>query len=243
MSNNENPIKMIVPVILAGGIVTCLWPRSRELYPKQLLALVNRSTMLQDTVFRTRGITGIVAPLVICNEEHRFMVAEQIRQTGVTPSAVIVEPFGRNTAPAAAFAALETKKYGQNPILLVLPADHAIADTAAFHKAVEAVRSYAEAGKLVTFGVLPKGPETGYGYIRVDRHDPDADAHMVAAFVEKPDRSTAEQYVKSGDYFWNSGIFMFKADSYLTELEKYQPAMVALLPEGLWMASSKRQRR
>ncbi len=218
---------MIVPVILAGGTGSRLWPLSRELYPKQLIALVNQNSMLQDTVLRTLGIAGIAAPLIICNEEHRFMVAEQMRQTGINPAAIILEPFGRNTAPAAALAALEAIKDGQNPVLLVLPADHAIADKAAFHRAVEAGRSYAEAGKLVTFGILPKGPETGYGYIRADRNDPDADAHTVAAFVEKPDRSTAEQYVKSGDYFWNSGIFMFTAECSLAELNKFQPAMVA----------------
>ena len=218
---------MIVPVILAGGTGSRLWPLSRELYPKQLIDLVNQNTMLQDTALRTTGILGTGAPLVICNEEHRFMVAEQMRQTGINPAAIILEPFGRNTAPAAALAALEAIKDGQNPILLVLPADHVIAEKAAFHRAVEAGRLYAEAGKLVTFGVLPKGPETGYGYIRADRHDPDAEAHMVDAFVEKPDRSTAEQYLKSGNYFWNSGIFMFTAERYLAELEKYQPAMVA----------------
>jgi mannose-1-phosphate guanylyltransferase/mannose-6-phosphate isomerase len=226
MSDKENPFKMIVPVILAGGTGSRLWPLSRELYPKQLIALVNQNTMLQDTALRTAGIPGSGAPLVVCNEEHRFMVAEQMRQTGVNPAVVLLEPFGRNTAPAVAIAALEAITDGQNPILLILPADHAIADIAAFHRAVEAARSYAEAGKIVMFGVLPKGPEIGYGYIRADRRDPDADVYPVAAFVEKPDRSTAVQYLESGDYFWNSGIFMFTAERYLAELEKFEPAML-----------------
>jgi mannose-1-phosphate guanylyltransferase/mannose-6-phosphate isomerase len=246
MRDKENPIKMIVPVILAGGTGSRLWPLSRELYPKQLLTLVNQNTMLQDTVLRTLGIAGIAAPQVICNEEHRFMVAEQIRQTGVNPAAVILEPFGRNTAPAVAVAALEARTDGQNPILLILPADHSINNVAAFQRAVDVARPYAEAGKLVNFGVLPQVPETGYGYIRADRtsllssaHSSaenrvkqrevtnDADVHAVAAFVEKPDRSAAEQYLASGDYFWNSGMFMFTAERYLEELEKFEPAMLA----------------
>jgi mannose-1-phosphate guanylyltransferase/mannose-6-phosphate isomerase len=236
---------MIVPVILAGGTGSRLWPLSRELYPKQLLALVNHHTMLQETVLRTLGIAGIAAPQIICNEEHRFMVAEQIRQTGVNPASVTLEPFGRNTAPAAAVASLEAITDGQNPVLLILPADHFIKNEEAFHRAVGIARPYAEAGRLVTFGVHPQAPETGYGYIRADRNSflsadssaenrvsqggvsDDTGVYAVAAFVEKPDRSTAERYLASGDYFWNSGMFMFTAECYLEKLEEFQPAMLA----------------
>ncbi len=238
---------MIVPVILSGGTGSRLWPLSRELYPKQFLNLVNnQNTMLQDTVLRTLCITGIGAPQVICNEEHRFMVAEQMRRIGVEPAAVILEPCGRNTAPAVAVAALEAVTGGQNPILLVLPADHVISNEAAFHRAVEAGRPYAEAGKLITFGVLPQGPETGYGYIRAEKNPlsspadgpvekgispgrgaDDADVYAVAAFVEKPDRSTAEKYLATGEYFWNSGMFMFTARRYLEELERFEPDILA----------------
>ncbi|MEN6433928.1 MAG: mannose-1-phosphate guanylyltransferase/mannose-6-phosphate isomerase [Smithella sp.] len=245
MRDKENPIKLTVPVILAGGTGSRLWPLSRELYPKQLLALVNQNTMLQDTVLRTRGITGIAAPQIICNEEHRFMVAEQVRQTGINPAAIILEPFGRNTAPAIAVAALEAITGGENPTLLILPADHFIKNETAFHRAVDIARPYAESGKLVTFGILPQVPETGYGYIRAERNSlslsPDGSAenranpgeatndargYAVAAFVEKPDRSTAERYLASGDYFWNSGMFMFTAFRYLEELEKFAPEML-----------------
>lgn len=238
--------KLIVPVILAGGTGSRLWPLSRELHPKQFLALVNSNTILQDTVLRTRGITGIAAPQIICNEEHRFMVAEQVRQTGINPAAIILEPFGRNTAPAIAVAAMEAIANGQNPILLILPADHFIKNVDAFQRAIDIARSYAAAGKLVTFGILPETPETGYGYIRAEkstlslsavsfaenRANPgnaknDASVHTVAAFVEKPDRSTAERYLASGDYFWNSGMFMFTALRYLEELEKFEPEMFA----------------
>ena len=245
MRDKENPIKLTVPVILAGGTGSRLWPLSRELYPKQLLALVNQNTMLQDTVLRTRGITRIAAPQIICNEEHRFMVAEQVRQTGINPAAIILEPFGRNTAPAVAVAAMQAIANGQNPILLILPADHFIKNISAFYKTINIARYYAAAGKLVTFGILPQTPETGYGYIRagkkylsplidssaenranMEEGANNASIHAVAAFVEKPDRSTAERYLASGDYFWNSGMFMFTAFRYLEELEKFAPEML-----------------
>lgn len=227
---------MIVPVILSGGTGSRLWPLSRELYPKQLLPLVNQSTMLQDTAERTQGIGGIGALQVICNEEHRFMVAEQMRQIGIEPSAIILEPFGRNTAPAVAVAALEAISNGHNPILLILPADHVISDVAAFHQAVEAGKPLAESGKLITFGIIPQGPETGYGYIKAGkqlgvRGEEDSDtpfrALLVEQFAEKPDLATAARYVESGDYFWNSGMFMFTAQRYLEELERFAPEMLA----------------
>jgi mannose-1-phosphate guanylyltransferase/mannose-6-phosphate isomerase len=209
---------------------------SRELYPKQLLPLVDQNTMLQNTAMRTGGIAGIAAPILVCNEEHRFMVAEQMRQVGADPAAIVLEPVGRNTAPAVAVAALEAISAGQNPLLLVLPADHVINDTGAFHRAVEIGKVFTEKGKLVTFGIVPNAPETGYGYIRADRACPmpdnaqpttDAAAYAVAEFVEKPDRPTAEQYLAMGDFFWNSGMFMFTAQRYLDELERFAPQMLA----------------
>jgi len=159
---------MIVPVILSGGTGSRLWPLSREVYPKQLLPLVNERTMLQNTVLRVQGIEALAAPMVVCNEEHRFMVAEQLRQLGIQPQSVILEPVGRNTAPAVAVAALKALESGEDPLLLVLPADHIIHDEAAFRAAVARVAPAAGGGKLATFGILPSRPETGYGYIRAE---------------------------------------------------------------------------
>jgi mannose-1-phosphate guanylyltransferase/mannose-6-phosphate isomerase len=175
---------MIVPVILSGGTGSRLWPLSRELYPKQLMPLVNEQTMLQNTVDRIENIAGIAAPLVICNDEHRFMVAEQLRGLGVAPGAVILEPLGRNTAPAVTVAALQATAMGADPVLLVLPADHVIADAQGFCRAVEQVAPYAENGHLLTFGIVPTGPETGYGYIKTgeSRHGDGVD--KVDRFVE-----------------------------------------------------------
>jgi len=219
---------MVIPVILSGGSGTRLWPLSRELYPKQLLPLVGNRTMLQDTVKRLQGVAEVDPPLVVCNESHRFMVADQLRELGVTPSAVILEPVGRNTAPAvavAALVALQGKPDGEDPVLLVLPADHVIRDVESFREAVAVGRVAAEAGKLVTFGVVPDSPETGYGYIR--RAKGEGPAYPVAEFVEKPDHGTAVRYVQSGEYLWNSGMFMFRARTYLAELGQHAPAMLA----------------
>ena len=216
---------MLIPVILSGGSGTRLWPLSRELYPKQLLRLVAERTMLQETVARTEGLPGLAPPIVVCNENHRFMVAEQLRELGSTPRAIVLEPQGRNTAPAAAIAALLASGPDQDPILLVLPADHVIADLAAFHAAVAVGRAAAESGSLVTFGVVPDRVETGYGYIRRDAGP--GPAFKVAKFVEKPDTATARGYVESGEYFWNSGMFMFRASAYLAELGRRAPAMLA----------------
>ena len=218
---------MLIPVILSGGSGTRLWPLSRELYPKQLLPLVGDRTMLQETVTRVDGVADVGAPLVVCNESHRFMVAEQMLELGVTPAAIVLEPVGRNTAPAVAVAALVAlaPDDGQaDPVLLVLPADHVIRDVDSFREAVAAGRAAAEAGKLVTFGVVPDSPETGYGYIRKARGA--GPAFPVAEFVEKPDHATAVRYVQSGEYFWNSGMFMFRARAYLAELKKHAPAML-----------------
>ena len=217
---------MLVPVILSGGAGTRLWPLSRELYPKQLLRLVAERTMLQETVARTEGLPGLAPPIVVCNENHRFMVAEQLRELGTAPQAIVLEPQGRNTAPAAAIAALLVSGGADaDPVLLVLPADHVITDVPAFQAAVAVGRVAAESGSLVTFGVVPDRAETGYGYIRRDAGP--GPAFSVAKFVEKPDSATARGYVESGEYYWNSGMFMFRASAYLAELGRYTPAMLA----------------
>ncbi|MFZ4524701.1 MAG: mannose-1-phosphate guanylyltransferase/mannose-6-phosphate isomerase [Chlorobium sp.] len=225
---------MIVPVILSGGSGTRLWPLSRSLYPKQLLSLTGENTMLQDTVFRLASIEERGPVYCVCNESHRFMVAEQLHETGADIGEIILEPSGRNTAPAAAIAALLiTKKY-PGAVMLVLPADHVIPDTAAFGAAVAAGKSAAEAGELVTFGIVADSPETGYGYIRASSNtESEKKVYPVLEFVEKPDRETAERYLASGDYFWNSGIFLFKAETYLLELEAHNPVMLAACREAL----------
>jgi mannose-1-phosphate guanylyltransferase/mannose-6-phosphate isomerase len=218
---------MLVPVILSGGSGTRLWPLSRELYPKQLLPLVGERSMLQDTVVRTEGLHDVAAPIIVCNEHHRFMVGEQLRELESTPQAIVLEPQGRNTAPAAAIAALLATggNADVDPVLLILPADHVISDVAAFQAAVAAGRAAAEAGSLVTFGVVPDRVETGYGYIR--RGSAVGAAFKVERFVEKPDAATARVYLDSGEYYWNSGMFMFRASAYLAELGRQAPAMLA----------------
>ncbi|WP_447906571.1 mannose-1-phosphate guanylyltransferase/mannose-6-phosphate isomerase [Stenotrophomonas sepilia] len=213
----------IQPVILSGGSGTRLWPLSREAYPKQFLPLAGELTMLQATWKRVAPIAAR-GPLVIANEEHRFVAAEQLQQVGAEPAAIILEPVGRNTAPAIAVAALEATRDGGDALLLVLPSDHVITNEAAFRSAVQAAAGAAEAGKLVTFGIVPTGPETGYGYIKAAEGQ---GLRAVERFVEKPDLDTATCYVSSGQYYWNSGMFLFKASRYLQELERFQPAMLA----------------
>ena len=217
---------MILPIILSGGAGTRLWPMSRELYPKQLLPLAGDKTMLQETISRLDGLADIENPLIVCNDAHRFMVAEQIRQLDKQAHAIILEPCGRNTAPAVAIAALYAQNLKTDPVLLILPADHLIKDISRFHKAVQSGVTAAEQGSLVTFGVVPTQPETGYGYIRADQ-SANSSVYPVAEFVEKPDMETAKSYLASGDYYWNSGMFMFRASRYLEELELYQPEMLA----------------
>ncbi|MEN9704831.1 MAG: mannose-phosphate guanyltransferase [Pseudomonadota bacterium] len=207
----------LTPVILSGGSGTRLWPLSRELYPKQLLPLVGRSTMLQATVERLEGLEA-AAPVVVCNESHRFLVAEQLRQIGVTPHAIVLEPAGRNTAPAIALAA---QAADPDALLLVLPADHVIRKLPAFTAAVRRALPAAQAGRLVTFGIVPNAPETGYGYIR--RGAAEGEAFRIAQFVEKPDESRAREFLASGEYYWNSGMFLFKAGRYLEELRRFAP--------------------
>src|SRR5579863_8795867 len=200
---------MLVPVILSGGAGTRLWPLSRELHPKQLLALIGRHTMLQETVLRLVGLE-ICAPVVVANEAHRFLVAEQLREIDCAARALVLEPRGRNTAPAIALAAHAALAADEgDSLLLVLPADHLIRDLPAFHKAIELAVLATRDGALVTFGVVPNAPETGYGYIRRGR--PDGAAYRIAEFVEKPDSQRAQSYLDSGDYYWNSGMFLFRA--------------------------------
>ncbi len=223
----------ILPVILSGGSGTRLWPLSREAYPKQFLPLVGDVTMLQATWNRVAAIAG-APPIVVANQEHRFMAAEQLRECKVLPQALILEPIGRNTAPAIAIAALQALAVGDDALLLVLPSDHVVRDEAAFHAAVQQAAIAAEAGKLVTFGIVPTAPETGYGYIKAQAG---VGVRAVDRFVEKPDLATAEQYVASGEYYWNSGMFLFKASRYLQELEALQPAILAACREALDKAS------
>ena len=219
----------LLPVIMAGGNGSRLWPSSRELYPKQFLKLDGEQTMLQSTLHRLVGL-DCANPVVICNEEHRFLVAEQLRQVDKLAHNIILEPAGRNTAPAISLAALvasQQEEDEQDPLLLVLAADHVIKDEAAFCAAVEAAVPFAEAGKLVTFGIVATGPETGYGYIRRGVGvEPDLDeatiAFAVDEFVEKPDLATATDYLESGEYYWNSGMFLFRASTYLAELKKFR---------------------
>jgi mannose-1-phosphate guanylyltransferase/mannose-6-phosphate isomerase len=214
----------LVPVILSGGSGTRLWPLSREGYPKQFLPLVGERTMVQETALRVSGLPGLGKPVVVCNEEHRFMMAEQLRQVGVTPQAIVLEPVGRNTGPAVALAAMAAlERQGDDPLLLVLPADHVIRDVAAFQKAVVAALPAAREGKLVTFGIVPTEPETGYGYIRKGAGA--GEVVPVAQFVEKPDAARAAEFLASGEYLWNSGMFLFSARLYLEELARLAPAM------------------
>ncbi|MCS3808258.1 mannose-1-phosphate guanylyltransferase/mannose-6-phosphate isomerase [Xanthomonas sp. 4461] len=211
----------VLPIILSGGSGTRLWPLSRESYPKQFLPLVGDKSMLQATWLRSAPVAGH-SPIVVANEEHRFMAAEQLQQLGVKPSAILLEPKGRNTAPAIAVAALEATRDGTDPLLLVLPSDHVIRDEAAFQAAVTVAAAAAEQGKLVTFGIKPTAPETGYGYIKAGAG---TGATAVERFVEKPDLATAQGYLASGEYYWNSGMFLFRASRYLEELRKFHPAI------------------
>lgn len=221
--------KAMIPVILAGGSGSRLWPQSRALYPKQFLPLVGNASMLQQTLLRLQGLEA-QNPIVVCNEEHRFLVAEQLRQIGVQPAGILLEPFGRNTAPAIALAALYSLDLRLDQPLLVLPADHAIQETGRFHDAVRSACGYAELGCLVTFGIEPGRPETGYGYISAKEAWPISGAagvgRKIQRFVEKPDLATATTYVESGNYFWNSGMFVFKASKYVEELGQHNPAML-----------------
>jgi mannose-1-phosphate guanylyltransferase/mannose-6-phosphate isomerase len=215
---------MILPVIMAGGSGTRLWPLSRGNYPKQFLTLNGKFTMLQNTLNRLDGLVHSPA-MLICNEEHRFIAAEQLRQLGIKHSGIFLEPVGRNTAPAIAISAFKALENGEDPLLLVLAADHVINDTSAFQQSVNQAATLAEDGKLVTFGIVGDKPETGYGYIK--RGEQYQTGFVVERFVEKPNEVTAEDYIKSGDYYWNSGMFLFKASRYLDELKAFRPDIYA----------------
>ncbi|GLQ30293.1 mannose-1-phosphate guanylyltransferase/mannose-6-phosphate isomerase [Litoribrevibacter albus] len=237
----------IVPIVMAGGSGTRLWPLSRALYPKQFLSLDGKQTMLQQTLTRLSGMDEYSIhckdSILICNEEHRFIVAEQLRAASLNSESIILEPVGRNTAPAIALAALQAQRNGEDPILLILAADHLIQNISGFHESIANALVHALEDKLVTFGIEPSSPETGYGYIQ--RGDSLSDAqgnneslgYSVMRFVEKPDRETAQAYLDSGEYYWNSGMFMFRASRYLEELKRFNPEMLECCEESLRTAT------
>ncbi|MBF0129933.1 MAG: mannose-1-phosphate guanylyltransferase/mannose-6-phosphate isomerase [Alphaproteobacteria bacterium] len=230
-------VPKIHPVILSGGVGARLWPMSRALYPKQLMPLASERTMLQDTVLRVSG-KSFAAPLIVCNEEYRFIVAEQMRGIDVTPANILLEPVGRNTGPAAAVAAMVIAARDPDAVMLVTPSDHVILKPGKFREALGIAATAARAGALVTFGIRPDRPETGYGYILHGAACDDAQGcYKVVRFVEKPDLATAEGFLAEGEYLWNSGIFAFTARTFLTELERYQPEMVAFCRDALAGAS------
>ncbi|NBF03348.1 mannose-1-phosphate guanylyltransferase/mannose-6-phosphate isomerase [Pseudomonas sp. Fl5BN2] len=223
---------MLIPVIMAGGSGSRLWPLSRQLNPKQFLCLTDSElSMLQATILRLEGL-DVELPRLICNEEHRFLAAEQLRRMGMENANILLEPMGRNTAPALALAALQTSSGESDPVLLVLAADHLIRDIVAFQQSIQQALPLALAGKLVTFGIVPTQAETGYGYI--EKGDAlDASGFGVARFVEKPDIDAAQAYLASGNYLWNSGMFMFRARRYLDELEKFRPDILVACRSAL----------
>ena len=222
----------MIPVILSGGSGTRLWPYSRSMCPKQFLPLVSDKSMLQETILR---LGNDVEPLVVCNEDHRFMVAEQLRELNIDAHSILLEPVARNTAPAIVLAALRVLETGQDDTLLVLPADHIIPDLHVFKEALSIAEMQSFDGRLVTFGVVPTYAETGYGYIKASGHDV---ARPVDDFLEKPKIEEAQRYVDSGDYFWNSGMFMFKASVYLEEVMKYAPDILSACKRAMKLAKS-----
>ena len=216
----------MIPVILSGGVGSRLWPLSRGMYPKQLLPLVDQQwSMLQQTIQRANNLTDTQNPIIVCNEQHRFMVGEQCQQMDCEGVTILLEPFGRNTAPAIALAAFQAMINGDDPILIVMPADHVITDQADFQQAVTKANDLATDGKLVTFGIVPDQAETGYGYIKAGQAE--GGGFLVAEFKEKPSLEIAKQYLASGDYYWNGGIFVFRASVYLGQLKKFAPEAYA----------------
>jgi len=220
----------MIPVILSGGSGSRLWPLSRKNKPKQFLTLFNDSSMFQSTLTRLNGLDSLEAPLIVCNNEHRFMVAEQLQEIGLDANGIILEPCARNTAPAIALAALKAMDKGEDPLLLILAADHLISDVAAFHKAIEQAQILAEQDKLVTFGIQPQSAHTGYGYIEAEGK---SQPSSVKRFIEKPDLATAESYLSAGNFFWNSGMFLFKASAYIKELARFSPEMLSACKQSL----------
>ncbi len=227
---------MLTPVLLCGGVGSRLWPVSREAHPKQFLPLAGELSMLQETLQRTSGLEES-APIVVCNEEHRFMVAEQLRQVNLQASALILEPQGRNTAPAVALAALQVITVDPEALLLVLPADHLIQNVDAFVEAVAKATPLARQGRLMTFGVVPASAETGYGYIKCGA-TLEADLFDLERFVEKPDAATAQAYLDSGNYLWNSGMFLLRAATYLEQLGEHAPEILACCQRAMERAST-----
>jgi mannose-1-phosphate guanylyltransferase/mannose-6-phosphate isomerase len=240
-SRTEGTGLVIRPVILAGGSGTRLWPASRQSHPKQLLALAGPNSLLQETATRLQGLPGakVEEPIVVTNDEYRFIIADQLREVGVAAPQIVLEPVGRNTAPALTLAALLDPGSDEDPVLLTMPSDHLIRNIPALHAAVGEGAQQAEAGRLVTFGIVPDRPETGYGYIRVGRSVPGAPtARVLGGFVEKPDPETAERYVAGGDHLWNSGIFMMKRSVWLTIIEQYRPDIALACREAMGAAKT-----
>ena len=222
----------IIPVILSGGSGTRLWPLSRKQYPKQYLPLVGDNTMLQETILRLSGLDNLADPIIICNADHCFLVAEQCRQIDIKNPIILLEPVGRNTAPAIAAAALQSLKQTDDAVLLVLSADHVIQDVEAFHQAINIASNQAQAGKLATFGIVPTEANTGYGYIKSSKNNNDG-AYKVEEFIEKPDLATAQSYLEQGNYLWNSGMFMFKATTLIDELTTHSPEIVTSVNDAV----------
>jgi mannose-1-phosphate guanylyltransferase/mannose-1-phosphate guanylyltransferase/mannose-6-phosphate isomerase len=224
---------VLYPVILSGGSGTRLWPLSRAALPKQLLPLASERSMLQETVARLEKLPGLGPLVVVCNAEHRFLIAEQLRSLSMPLADIVLEPVGRNTAPAAVVAALRLMERDPDAVMLLLPADHLIADVPAFHAVVEEGMKAVAQGRLVTFGIVPDAPETGYGYIQQGPGLAGTAACEVARFVEKPDLATAEQFLSAGDYLWNSGMFLFSCRQYIDELERLRPDMLSACRQSL----------
>ena len=216
----------MIPVILSGGSGTRLWPLSRKQYPKQYLPLASDNTMLQETILRLSGLDNLADPIIICNADHRFLVAEQCQQIDIKNPTILLEPIGRNTAPAIVAAALQSINGSDDAVLLILSADHVIQDVSAFHQAINVANTQARSGKLATFGIVPTDANTGYGYIKSSHKNNDG-AYKVEQFVEKPDLKTAETYLEQGNYLWNSGMFMFQANTLIDELTTHAPDIVA----------------
>ena len=225
----------MIPVIMSGGSGTRLWPLSRKNKPKQFLSLFGEQSLFQDTLSRLSGLEKLEAPIIVCNDEHRFLVAEQLHEINSQTAKIMLEPCARNTAPAIAIAALQAKSQGDDPVMLVLAADHIIHNHEAFHNAINQANLAAQQGKVVTFGIIPDSAHTGYGYIEAQSK---TSLSKVTAFVEKPNKQTAERYIESGNYYWNSGMFVFKASTILNEFELFAPEMLLSCQHALARAKT-----